>query len=322
MADNSQDGGKEKDTKTSWERSVLERVAMAAIIEQRRSRRWGIFFKLFFVLLFLLMLWLTQSDRFGHGSLSARHTALVDLEGVIESNGKASADSVISGLRAAFEAKGTVGVILRANSPGGSPVQSAYINTEITRLREQYPDIPIYAVVGDVCASGCYYSIVAADQIYASPASLVGSIGVVSDSFGFVGTLKKLGVERRLMTAGENKGFLDPFSPLNPKHERFWNGLLQDIHRQFINAVKEGRGDALHETKDMFSGLVWAGDRAKELGLIDEFGSASDVARDVFEAEDIVDYTVQEDLLNRFAGRLGTAMTRSLALESRSVQLR
>lgn len=315
MSENENEGRKD-----SWERSVLERVAMAAVIEQRRSRRWGIFFKLFFAIL-ILALWLSQDDRWNHGSLTSRHTALVDLDGVIDANGKASADSVISGLRAAFESKGTVGVILRANSPGGSPVQSQYINNEISRLRREYPNIPIYAVVGDICASGCYYSVVAANKIYASPASLVGSIGVISDSFGFVDTMKKLGVERRLMTAGENKGFLDPFSPLNPKHQRFWTALLQDVHRQFIQAVKEGRGSALHETKDMFSGLVWSGDRAKEMGLIDDFGSASEVARDVFKAEDIVDYTVQEDLLNRFAGHLGAEMARSFSLQAQTVQL-
>lgn len=312
MTDNDNDSRKRDN---QWERSVLEKVAMAAVIEQRRTRRWGIFFKLFFATYLLFILIMLNSDRWGEAALSNRHTALIDLEGVIESEGKASADNIVSSLRAAFENKSTAGVILRANSPGGSPVQSAYINNEITRLREKHRDIPIYAVVGDICASGCYYIVVAADKIYASPASLVGSIGVVTDSFGFVDTLKKLGVERRLFTAGENKGFLDPFSPLDPKHQRYWESLLKDIHQQFIAAVKDGRGDALKDSKEVFSGLIWSGDRAKSMGLIDEFASASQVARDVIGAEDIVDYTVQENLFNRFAEQLGSATARALSRE-------
>lgn len=312
MTDNDNDSRKRD---TQWERSVLEKVAMAAVIEQRRTRRWGIFFKLFFAAYLVFILIMLNSDRWGEAALSSRHTALIDLEGVIESEGKASADNIVSSLRAAFENKSTAGVILRANSPGGSPVQSAYINNEITRLREKHPDTPIYAVVGDICASGCYYIVVAADKIYASPASLVGSIGVVTDSFGFVDSLKKLGIERRLFTAGENKGFLDPFSPLDPKHQRYWEGLLKDIHQQFISAVKDGRGEALKDSKEVFSGLIWSGDRAKGLGLIDEFASASQVARDVIGAEDIVDYTVQENLLNRFTEQLGSATARALSRE-------
>lgn len=312
MTDNDNDSRKRD---ANWERSVLEKIAMAAVIEQRRTRRWGIFFKLFFAGYLLLIFVMLNQEHWGDAALASRHTALINLEGVIESEGKASADNVVSSLRAAFENKSTAGVILRANSPGGSPVQSAYINSEITRLREKYPNIPLYAVVGDICASGCYYIVVAADKIYASPASLVGSIGVVTDSFGFVDALKKLGVERRLLTAGENKGFLDPFSPLNPKHQRYWEDLLKDIHQQFIAAVKTGRGDALKDSKEVFSGLVWTGDRAKGLGLVDEFASASQVARDVIGAEDIVDYTVQENLFNRFAEQLGSATARALSRE-------
>ena len=296
----------------NWERDALERVAMAAVNEQRRARRWGIFFKLFFALYLLAVLAATQAPKWGDAGIAKRHTALVELEGVIESEGKASADNVISGLRAAFESTNAAGVILRANSPGGSPVQSAYINNEIARLRDKYPDKPLYAVVGDICASGCYYVVAAADKIYANEASLVGSIGVLMDGFGFVDSLKKLGVERRLITAGENKAFLDPFSPMNAKHQRYIESLLKEIHTQFIDTVKRGRGDALKDDKELFSGLVWSGERAKGLGLIDEMGSASYVAREVIGAEDIVDYSLKADFFDRFAEQLGTATAKAL----------
>lgn len=306
----------ESDQKPSWERNVLERVALAAVAEQRRARRWGIFFKLFFAAYLLAILLLAHGPKFGEAALAERHTALVDLEGVIESEGKASADNVIGGLRAAFESKNVAGVILRANSPGGSPVQSSYIYNEIGRLRQKYPKIPLYAVVGDICASGCYYIVAAADKIYANESSIVGSIGVLMDGFGFVDTLKKLGVERRLITAGENKAFLDPFSPMNAKHKQYIEGLLKDIHAQFIAAVKRGRGDALKtENKDLFSGLFWAGEKARGLGLVDEMGSASFVARDVIKAEEIVDYTLQENLFDRFAGRFGATMAHTFGKE-------
>ena len=305
----------EQDQKPSWERDVLERVALAAVTEQRRARRWGIFFKLFFAAYLLAVLLLAQGPGLGDTALKERHTALVDLDGVIESEGKASADNVIGGLRAAFESKNVAGVILRANSPGGSPVQSSYIYSEILRLRQKYPDIPLYAVIGDICASGCYYVVAAADKIYANESSIVGSIGVLMDGFGFVDTMKKLGVERRLITAGENKAFLDPFSPMNTKHKQYIEAVLKDVHAQFIDAVKRGRGDALKPDKDLFTGLIWAGDRARELGLIDEMGSAGFVAREVIKAEDIVDYSLRENLFDRFAEQFGAATARTLGSE-------
>lgn len=305
----------ESDKIPSWERNVLERVALAAVTEQRRARRWGIFFKLFFAAYLLLVLLLAQGPKFGETALTERHTALVDLEGVIDSEGKASADNVIGGLRAAFENKNVAGVILRANSPGGSPVQSSYIYNEIGRLREKYPNIPLYAVVGDICASGCYYVVAAADKIYANESSIVGSIGVLMDGFGFVDTLKKLGVERRLITAGENKAFLDPFSPMNAKHKQYIEGVLSDVHGQFVAAVKRGRGKALKADQNLFTGLIWTGDKARELGLIDEMGSAGYVARDVIQAEEIVDYSLRENLFDRFAGQFGATVAHTLSKE-------
>jgi protease-4 len=294
-------------------RDVLERLAFAALEEQRRTRRWNIFFRLFYSALILFFILLSVDWR--APKLASRYSALVELDGVIAADSLANADNVVAGLRAAFEDKGTVGVILRANSPGGSPVQAAYIYDEIKRLRNKYPDKPIYAVIGDVCASGCYYAVAAADKIYAARASLVGSIGVLMDGFGFVETLKKLGIERRLLTAGEHKGFLDPFSPLKPAERRHAQQLLERIHRQFIEAVRAGRGAALKENRELFSGLYWTGEQALEYGLVDELGSASYVAREVIGAEDIVDFTYREPFLERFARQLGTAIAERLGAE-------
>lgn len=305
----------ENEKPESWERSTLERLATESLEEQRKRRRWGIFFKLLLALYLLLLLFMTHFGGWGERALASRYTALVNLDGVIEANGDADADTVITGLRAAFESTATVGVILRTNSPGGSPVQASYIYNEIQRLRAKYPDTPLYAVIGDICASGCYYAVAGADQIYANPASIVGSIGVLMDGFGFVDGMKKLGIERRLMTAGENKGMLDPFSPLDPKARQHAQKMLQEIHKQFIDTVKEGRGDALKKDKDIFSGMFWTGAKAKELGLVDEFGSAGFVAREVIGAEEIVDFTVQQTLLDRFAQRFGAAMAKTLGLQ-------
>lgn len=296
-----------------WEREVLERLAFAALEEQRRARRWTIFFRFFFVGLFLLFV--LASIDWGAPALGGRYTALVEVEGTIAPGSPASADNIVSGLRTAFKQKGTVGVILRANSPGGSPVQAGYVYDEIRRLRVLHPDIPVYAVISDMCASGCYYAVAAADKIYADKASIVGSIGVLIDSFGLTETMKKLGIERRLLTAGEHKGFLDPFSPMRPAERRHAQELLDQIHRQFIGAVREGRGEALRETKEMFSGLFWTGEQALKMGLVDELGSASYVAREVIGAEEIVDFTYREGLLDRFARRLGTAMAERLGTE-------
>ena len=300
-----------------WERDLLERLAFAALDEQRKARRWGIFFKLLFALwlLLALILMLYEADGLGGKAMAGRYTALVDLEGIIEPDSPAGADSVISGLRAAFEDGSAAGVIIRANSPGGSPVQSAYINDEIHRLRKQHPKTPVYAVIGDVCASGCYYAVVAADKIYADPSSIVGSIGVLMNGFGFVDTLKKLGVERRLMTAGEHKAILDPFSPTSAFDRRHAQNMLDQIHKQFIKRVRTGRGDNLKETQELFSGLFWTGEDALNLGLIDAFGSAGYVAREVIGAEDIVDFTFRENFFDRFARRVGSAMVNSLRLQ-------
>lgn len=305
----------QQDRKEGWERELLEKLAFASLEESRKARRWGIFFKIFIAVYLIIVLLIMQSGTWGEKALASRYTALVDLDGEISAESNANADNIIQGLRDAFEAKAAVGVILQANSPGGSPVQSAYIYDEILRLREKYPDKPLYAVIGDVCASGCYYAVAAADKIYASPASIVGSIGVLMDGFGFVDGMKKLGVERRLLTAGENKGMLDPFSPLDSKARHHAQKMLDEIHGQFIDAVKQGRGDALKPNKEIFSGLFWSGTKAKELGLVDEYGSAGSVARDVIGAEEIVDYTVRENLFHRLAERFGMAMGRSVASE-------
>ena len=297
----------------NWERKTLEKLALAALTEQRRARKWGIFFKIIgfvylFLLLFLAMGLMNQNEL---SSVSA-HTALVRLDGVIAPGNQASAELVIDGLQAAFKDKNTKGVILSINSPGGSPVQAGQINDEIRRLKAKYPKIPLYAVVEDICASGGYYVAVAADKIYVDKASLVGSIGVLMDGFGFTGTMDKLGVERRLLTAGENKGFLDPFSPVDPKQKAYAQTMLEEIHQQFINTVKAGRGARLKETSDMFSGLIWTGTKSIELGLADGLGSTEYVAREVIKAKDIVDYTPHQSIADRFAKRFGAAAAQAL----------
>ena len=307
----------QQDRKEGWERELLEKLAFASLEESRKARRWSIFFKIFIAVYLIIVLLIMQSGTWGEKALATRYTALVELDGEISAESVANADNIIRGLRDAFEDKAAVGVILQANSPGGSPVQSAYIYDEILRLRDKHPDKSLYAVIGDMCASGCYYAVAAADKIYASPASIVGSIGVLMDGFGFVDGMKKLGIERRLLTAGENKGILDPFSPLDSKSRRHAQKMLDEIHGQFIDAVKQGRGDALKPNKEIFSGLFWSGTKAKELGLVDEYGSAGSVARDVIGAEEIVDYTVRENLFNRLADRFGMAMGRSVASELR-----
>lgn len=296
----------------NWERDLLERLAFAALQEQRRTRRWGIFFKLFFAAYLVLILVLVQMGDFHAKPLATRFTAVVELDGEIAAGSVASADNVIAGLRAAFEDKGTAGIVLRANSPGGSPVQAAYINDEIRRLREKHPKTPVYAVIGDMCASGCYYAVVAADRVYSDRASLVGSIGVLMNGFGFVDGMKKLGIERRLLTAGEHKGFLDPFSPMKAADRAHAQKMLTEIHRQFIERVRDGRGNALKKDKEIFSGLFWTGEQAIKLGLVDEIGSAGYVAREVIKAEELVDFTVRESIFDRFTRRLGASIGESV----------
>jgi protease-4 len=306
----------------NWERSVLEKLALSAIQEQRRTRHWSILFKTLGFLYLFIVLFLA-AGWFGSDGVSIQeHTALVDLQGVIASD-EASADSVIASLQGAFEDKKTRGVILRINSPGGSPVQAGQIYDEIRRLRALHPKIPLYAVVDDICASGGYYVAAGADKIFVDKASIVGSIGVLMDGFGFTKTMEKLGVERRLLTAGENKGFLDPFSPVDPKQQAYAQQMLEEIHGQFIGVVRQGRGKRLKETPDMFSGLVWSGERSIQLGLADGLGNVESVARDVIKVEDIVDYTQQEGLVERLTGRLGASMAKAWApFEKAGVNLR
>ncbi len=290
-----------------WERKALEALANDIVVERRRARRWSIFFRLFtLVIVALGLLALTGVFAARSHICIDKCTAVVQLDGEIDRDGRASADNVIEGLHAAFENPGTKGVVLRINSPGGSPVQAGQIFAEMRRLREKYPQIPLHAVVEEMAASGGYYVAVGADRIYVDQASLVGSIGVIIDSFGLVGTMEKVGAERRVITAGENKAFLDPFSPLPEKQRAYAEAMLEDIHKQFIQAVRDGRGARLKETPDLFSGLVWNGQRAIELGLADGYGTVASVARDVFHAEEIVDFTPREDLANRIARRLGT----------------
>ena len=294
----------------NWERNVLEKLALSAIQEQRRARHWGILFKVLtfaylFIVLFLFMGWVGSKPD---GALAGgKHTALIELRGVISADSNANADNLIGSLQEAFKDKNTAAVILRINSPGGSPVQAGIINDEIVRLKAKY-NKPVYAVVEETCASAAYYIAAAADGIFVDKASIVGSIGVLIDCFGFTGAMEKLGVERRLITAGENKGFMDPFSPLNPKHEEFTRNMLADVHLQFIDVVRQGRGKRLKETPEMFSGLFWTGDKAIQMGLADEYGSVDSVARDVVKVENIVDFTTHEGLADRLAKKFGAGV--------------
>jgi protease IV len=297
----------------NWERKALEKVALAAIQEQRRARHWSIFFKLLlfiylFALLFIALGWTGRKDS----TSSGKHTAMVELRGVIGPESAASADNIVTGLQEAFKDKRTQGVILRINSPGGSPVQAGHINDEIRRLREKYPNIPVYAVVEDICASGGYYVAVAADHIYVDKGSIIGSIGVLMDGFGFTGLMDKLGIERRLLAAGKNKGFLDPFSPIREDQQKYAETMLDEIHQQFITVVRQGRGKRLKETPDLFSGLLWVGTRSVELGLADGLGSVDYVARELIKAEEIVDFTPRENIAERVARRFGAAMAETL----------
>ncbi len=302
------------DEEKNWERETLVKLSFAALKEQRKARRWGIFFKLLtfaYVTFLLLMLYQWRGD--GDIISDGNHTALIELDGVIDAKGDASAEKINSALQSAFKDKNTQGVILRINSPGGSPVQSGIIHDEVRRLRGIHPNTPLYVVVEDVCASGGYFVAASADRIYVNKASLVGSIGVLMDGFGFTGGMEKLGVERRLLTAGENKGFMDPFSPVDPKQKEYALGMLNDIHQQFITVVKQGRGKRLKDDAQVFSGLVWTGQKSVELGLADGFGSVESVARDVIKAEQIVDFTEKSNPVERIAKRFGAAAAMSFA---------
>ena len=293
-----------------WERTVLERVALKAVEEQRRTRQWNALFRLLwfafaFLVLAAMLGWVGPSDKDSRTTIG-KHTAVVDVEGVISEDQKASAGKLIKGLNRAFRDANTAGVVLRINSPGGSPVQSGQVNDEIRRLRAKYPAIPLHAVVDDLCASGGYYIAVAADRIYVDKASLVGSIGVIMGGFGFVGTIDKLGMERRAYASGENKDFLDPFLPENPQHKEHAQRMIGEIHQQFVKVVRQGRGSRLKETPDMFSGLIWTGEKSIELGLADAIGSTEYVAREVFKADKLVNFSVEENYFESLSKRLGT----------------
>ena len=290
-----------------WERATLEKLAFASIDEQKASRRWKTFTRLSWLLFFIVLVWLVMHRGTPATSASVSHTAVVEIKGEIAAGSDASAEFINAALRAAFEDAGSKAVVLLINSPGGSPVQAGMMNDEILRLKAKHKK-PVYAVVEETCASAAYYIAVSADKIFVDKASIVGSIGVLMDSFGFTGLMEKLGVERRLMTAGENKGFLDPFSPQNDKQRAFAQGMLNQIHQQFIAVVKVGRGNRLKETPDMFSGLFWSGQQAVELGLADQLGNLDYVAREVVKAEDIVDYTRRDNVAERLAKKFGAAM--------------
>jgi protease-4 len=299
----------------NWQQQTIEKLALSGLQEQKSARRWSIFFKALmfiylFVVLFLALGWL-GGTKAGTGE----HTALIEIAGVIEAGGEVNADSVITSLSDAYESNGTKGIILRINSPGGSPVQSGIIFDEIKRQRKLHPSIPVYAVVEDICASGGYYIAAAADKIYVDKASIVGSIGVLMDGYGFTEVMQKVGVERRLLTAGDNKAMLDPFSPVNPKHQQLAQAMLNQIHEQFKTVVRRGRGNRLVEDSETFSGLFWSGEQSIKIGLADALGSADYVAREVIKQEEIVDYSYQDSVVDRFAKRLGASMAKSIGID-------
>ncbi len=290
-----------------WERAALEKLAFAALEEQRTARRWRTFVRLAWLTFFVVLVWIGLHRGGPSTDVSTPHTALVEISGEISSGGEASADVILTSVRAAFEDEGALAVVLLINSPGGSPVQAGIINDELLRLKAKH-NKPVYAVVEETCASAAYYIAVSADQIFVNKASVVGSIGVLMDGFGFTGLMDKLGVERRLMTAGENKGFLDPFSPQTERQRTFTQAMLDQIHSQFISAVKAGRGKRLKETPETFSGLFWTGQQAIDMGLADKLGSLDFVAREVVKAEEIVDYTRRENVAERLVKRFGASI--------------
>ena len=302
---------------------MLEKLAFATLAEQRAARRWRTFTRLGWLAFFVFLTWAVMSRDMNTATKSSPHTAVVDIKGEIAAGAEASAEFVVAAMRSALEDEGSQALVLLINSPGGSPVQAGIINDEIVRLKAKH-NKPIYAVVEETCASAAYYIAAAADRIYVDKASIVGSIGVLMDGFGFTGAMEKLGVERRLLTAGENKGFLDPFSPQTETQRAYAQAMLDQIHQQFITVVKSGRGDRLKPTPETFSGLFWTGQQALDMGLADHLGSLDYVAREVVKAEDIIDYTrrdnVAERLVKRFGAAMGTGAAR--ALQSSALQLR
>lgn len=305
---------------SSFERGIAQ-LTQALIHERRAERRWRVFFRLAWLLVFVLIAWSLLASRGHTGTTSGPHTALVEVRGEIADDSEASADNLVAALKGAFEDHTSQAVVLRINSPGGSPVQAGIINDEIKRLKAKHKK-PVYAVVEEMCASGAYYVAVAADEIFVDKASLVGSIGVLMDGFGFAGTLDKLGVERRLLTAGENKGMLDPFSPQNEKHRAYAQSMIDQIHKQFIKVVKDGRGKRLKESPDTFSGLFWNGEEAVRQGLADRFGNLDYVAREVVKAEEVIDYTPKENVAEKLAKRFGASVGAGAVRAVRSLAMR
>jgi protease-4 len=291
---------------------VLEKLAMSALQEQRLARRWRNAIRVAWLLLIVTLAWIGLHRGGPSTDVSTPHTALVEVKGEIVSGGEASADVVVAAMRNAFEDEGAQAVVLLINSPGGSPVQAGIINDEIRRLKAKH-NKPVYAVVEETCASAAYYVAVAADQIFVDKASVVGSIGVLMDGFGLTGLMEKLGVERRLLTAGENKGFMDPFSPQTDKQRAFAQAMLDQIHQQFIAVVKAGRGDRLKETPETFSGLFWTGKQAVDMGLADQLGNVDFVAREVVKAEEVIDYSVRDNVAERLVKRFGASLGESAA---------
>ncbi|WP_411880217.1 S49 family peptidase [Polaromonas sp. YR568] len=290
-----------------WERATLEKLAFASLNEQKATRRWKTFVRLAWLAFFVALVWMALHRGTPASDATVPHTAVVEIKGEIAAGADASAEFVNAALRAAFEDDGAKAVVLLINSPGGSPVQAGMMNDEILRLKAKHKK-PVYAVVEETCASAAYYIAVSADRIYVDKASIVGSIGVLMDGFGFTGLMDKLGVERRLLTAGENKGFLDPFSPQSEKQRAFAQAMLDQIHQQFIAVVKAGRGKRLKETPEMFSGLFWSGQQAVELGLADQLGNLDYVAREVVKTDEIIDYTRRDNVAERLAKKFGAAM--------------
>ncbi|MCF6203451.1 MAG: signal peptide peptidase SppA [Methylococcaceae bacterium] len=315
---------KDANHNSGWEREILEKVALAAVTEQRTARRWSNFFKILMFAYLITVGAMAFYPTFSKGisSSDGEHTAIIDILGVIAESEAANAESIIDGLRDALKDEKTKGVILNINSPGGSPVQSAYVYAEIRRLKEKHPDIPIYAVVSDICASGGYYIAAAADKIYVNQSSMIGSIGVIMNGFGFVNVMEKLGVDRRLLIAGEHKALMDPFSPVKQEETVHMQALLNEVHQQFIDAVKAGRGDRLVETKDMFSGLVWTGSQGIKIGLADDFGSVDSVAREIIGTKKKLNFTPEERLIDKIAGKLGASFGHALGSAVNSFSMR
>lgn len=314
--DNQQDNPikTEASRESGWEREVIEKLALAAVTEQTRARRWSVFFKslLFLYLVAIFGVAMYPKIQQDMGVDGTDHTAVIDVVGLIAEDKDSNAADIIESLRDAVKDKHTKGIILHSNSPGGSPVQSAYVYEEIRNIKKEHPDLPVYAVVSDICASGCYYIASASDKIFVNQSSLIGSIGVLMDGFGFVDVMQKLGVERRLLTAGAHKAMLDPYSPPKADETQYMQGLLDQVHQQFISAVKAGRGDRLKETPDMFSGLVWTGEAGVKLGVADGFGNDDYVAKEIIGAEKLVDFTQQGRLLDKIASKLGASFGQAI----------